>query len=227
MHRYREYGVVSQEDETLRRAFRDGFKRAGGSFSRFLEALAWHRDQARPGATEAQLLEAFAAYAADHGWSAQERDGAIDTYREIRANGPAAVTQAPNRDADRATIARADNLLRRDPARYWGDGALQDEIFEARERLAAAAEAPDGAARAPIADADHQRISEVEALLRDPSGAGQRRYWNDAALREDYAGALARRRGEAAFGRDDAVRATADAPPAGVPAPNAGTAGEA
>ena len=29
MHRYREFGLVSEQDEILRRAFRDGFKRAG------------------------------------------------------------------------------------------------------------------------------------------------------------------------------------------------------
>jgi hypothetical protein len=39
MHRYREFGLVSDEDETLRRAFRDGFRRAGLSHQQFLDAL--------------------------------------------------------------------------------------------------------------------------------------------------------------------------------------------
>ena len=60
MHRYREFGLVSEQDEVLRRAFRDGFKRVGLSFAQFLDALAWYRDHARPAADEAQLADAFA-----------------------------------------------------------------------------------------------------------------------------------------------------------------------
>jgi hypothetical protein len=190
MHRYREFGLVSDQDEILRRAFRDGFKRAGLSFAQFNDALAWYRDHARPGTGETQLADAFAAFAAGSGWSADERDGALDLYRAIRDNGPAAVTQAPLAEEDRATLARADELLRTDPARYWGDGELQDAVFEARERLDRPA--PQAGGMPPGRGADLQRIGEIEALLRDPGGDGQRRYWNDAALRADYAEALAR-----------------------------------
>ena len=52
MHRYREFGLMSEQDEVLRRAFRDGFKRAGLSFAQFLDALAWYRDHARPATDE-------------------------------------------------------------------------------------------------------------------------------------------------------------------------------
>jgi hypothetical protein len=197
MHRYREYGLVSDEDEALRRAFRDGFKRAGLSFPRLIEALAWYRDRARPVAAETQLLEAFSEYAADRGWSPDERDGAIETYRAIRDNGPAAVTEAaPGAAEDRAVVARGDDLLRRDSARYWNDGELQDAVFEARERLGRLAEISDGVRAPTAADADRKKIAEIEALLRDTSGAGQRRYWNDAALRDGYAEALGRLAGE-------------------------------
>ena len=78
MHRYREFGLVSKEDELLRRAFRDGFKRAGLSFPQFLEALGWYRDHARPGSDEAHLAEAFSEFAADRGWPAEHRDGAVE-----------------------------------------------------------------------------------------------------------------------------------------------------
>jgi hypothetical protein len=189
MHRYREFGLVSEQDETLRRAFRDGFKRAGLSFAQFHDALAWYRDHVRPDAGEAQLADAFAQFAAGSGWPAEQRDGALDLYRAIRDNGPAAVTQTPLPGEDRATVARADELLRTDPARYWGDGELQDAVFEARERLDRPA--PEAGGGAPPGH-DRQRVDEIEALLRDPDGDGQRRYWSNAGLRADYAQALAR-----------------------------------
>ena len=194
MHRYREFGLMSEQDEVLRRAFRDGFKRAGLSFAQFLDALAWYRDHARPAADEAQLADAFARFAADSGWPAEQRDGVLDLYRTIHDNGPAAVIQAPRPDEDRASIARADELLRNDPARYWGDIELQDAAFEARERLDGVAPAED-TAPPPKPSRDRQRIEEIEALLRDPSGDGQRRYWADAGLRTDYTHALARAHG--------------------------------
>jgi hypothetical protein len=195
MHRYREFGLVSEQDEILRRAFRDGFKRAGLSFAQFQDALAWYRDHVRPDAGEAQLAEAFAQFAAASSWPAEQRDGALDLYRAIRDNGPAAVTRTPLPDDDRATVARADELLRTDPARYWGDIELQDAVFEAHERLdRPAPEAGNGPPPDPDSrrGRDLQRADEIEALLRDPNGDGQRRYWSDAGLRADYAQALAR-----------------------------------
>ena len=194
MHRYREFGLTSEQDEVLRRAFRDGFKRTGLSFAQFLDALAWYRDHARPAADEAQLADAFARFAADSGWPAEQRDGVLDLYRTIHDNGPAAMIQAPRPDEDRASIARADELLRTDPARYWGDIEVQDAAFEARERLDDVAPAED-TAPSPKASRDRQRIEEIAVLLRDPSGDGQRRYWADAGLRTDYAHALARAHG--------------------------------
>jgi hypothetical protein len=64
MYRYREFGLVSDADEGLRRAFRDGMRRAGLSHQQFLDALAWYRDHTRPGLEEAAQREAFAEFAA-------------------------------------------------------------------------------------------------------------------------------------------------------------------
>src|SRR5579871_2207777 len=169
MHRYREFGLVSEQDEILRRAFRDGFKRAGLSFAQFLDALAWYRDHVRPDADETQLADAFAQFAADKGWPAEQRDGALDLYLAIRDDGPAAVMQSPPLEEDRATLARADELLRADPARYWGDAELQDAVFEARERLdRPGAAAPQDHERTQdlAQDRQHQdrrRVAEIEA----------------------------------------------------------------
>jgi hypothetical protein len=195
MHRYREFGLVSEQDEVLRRAFRDGFKRSGLSFAQFLDALAWYRDHARPAANEAQLADAFVQFAVDRGWPEEQREGALELYRTIRDNGPAAVTQGLPPDEDRTILARADELLRSDPARYWGDIELQEAAFEAHERLDDLALKEGTAGSPPRVSQDQQRIEEIEALLRDPNGDGQRRYWTDAGLRTDYAQALARLHG--------------------------------
>jgi hypothetical protein len=210
MHRYREFGLMSEQDEVLRRAFRDGFKRAGLSFAQFLDALAWYRDHARSAADEAQLADAFTRLAADRGWPAEQRDGVLDLYRAIRDNGPATVMQAPRPDDDRATVVHADELMRNDPARYWADIELQDAAFEARERLDGIAAAEGTSKTSPSASRDQQRIEEIEALLRDPSGDGQRRYWADAELRTDYAKALGRVHG----GTDSADGESAASSPA-------------
>jgi hypothetical protein len=190
MHRYREFGLVSDADETLRRAFRDGLRRAGLSHEQFLDALAWYRDHTRPGLDEAVLKEAFAEFAAQKQWSPQVIESAVAVYETIRNDGADAVAgPPPSLEADRATVARGDEALRRDPAGYWRDAALQDAVFEARERL----EALSGPATAQAAPANpaRERVREIETMLHDRSGAGQRRYWSDPALREDYAKALA------------------------------------
>jgi len=191
MHRYREFGLISERDEVLRRAFRDGFKRAGLSSAQFTDALAWYRDHAMLADDESQLAEAFGQFASGQGWTAEQRDRAIDLHKVIGEIGPESVMLEPQPDDDRAVLNRADDLLRNDPARYWGDSDLQDAVFEARERLndlaSTAVDAP-----TQKANGDRQRIDEIEALLRDPSGDGQRRYWADAGLRSDYGQALAR-----------------------------------
>jgi len=191
MHRYREFGLISERDEVLRRAFRDGFKRAGLSSAQFSDALAWYRDHAMLADDESQLAEAFGQFASGQGWTAEQRDRAIDLHKVIGGIGPESVMLEPQPDDDRAVLNRADDLLRNDPARYWGDSELQDAVFEARERLNDSASTADDAPTQK-ANGDRQRIDEIEALLRDPSGDGQRRYWADAGLRSDYGQALAR-----------------------------------
>jgi hypothetical protein len=206
MHRYREFGLFSETDELLRRAFRDGFKRAGLSFPQFLEALAWYRDRVRPGTEEAGLTEAFAEFVAERGWRQDQRDAVLDIYRTIREAGPAAVTTAtPSPDEDRATLTRGDALMRSDPARYWADAELQDAMFEAWERLAASAPAQSAERQSAEADRDRRRVEEIEALLHDRSGTGQQRYWNDAALRAEYAQVLERLHGAPANTETEAL----------------------
>jgi hypothetical protein len=124
-----------------------------------------------------------------------DTERAVAVFETIRDDGPDAVADPPpSPEADRATAARGDEALRRDPASYWRDAALQDAVFEARERLEALA-APASAQVAQASPA-RERVREIEAMLHDSSGAGQRRYWSDPALREDYAKALAEVHGD-------------------------------
>ena len=212
MHRYREFGLASDQDELLRRAFRDGFKGAGLSFSQLLDALGWYRDHVRAGIDEEQLVETFASFAADRGWPTGHCEAALDLYRAIRDNGPAlAINGAPEPAADRAMLADGERLLRTDPARYWRDAELQDALFEARERLALVQADGDQAPRG--SSADRARIAEIEAMLHDPSGAGQRRYWNDGGLRADYTQALARVMGEPETSESDGSELAAQKSP--------------
>jgi hypothetical protein len=44
MDRYLDYGLRTDDDEQIRRGFRDAFARAGLSHAQFLDALAWFRD---------------------------------------------------------------------------------------------------------------------------------------------------------------------------------------
>jgi beta-galactosidase/beta-glucuronidase len=208
MHRYREFGLVSDADEALRRAFRDGLRRAGLSHEQFLDALAWYRDHTRPGLDEAVLKEAFTEFAAQRQWSPQLVESAVAVYDTIREDGAEAVADPPpSLAADRATLARSDDALRRDPAGYWRDAVLQDAVFEARERLEALAGPT--AAKAIPPNLARERMREIEAMLHDSSGAGQRRYWSDPALREDYAKALAEVHGD---GRATAAEAAEAVP---------------
>jgi hypothetical protein len=195
MHRYREFGLVSGADETLRRAFRDGLRRAGLSHQQFLDALAWYRDHTRPGLEEAVLRDGFTEFAAQQQWSPRLMEGALAVYETIRDDGADAVAEpVPSAEADRVTVTHGDEALRRNPASYWRDAALQDAVYEARERLEALS--GPSAATAATPNPARERVHEIEAMLHDNSGAGQRRYWSDPALREDYAKALAEMHGD-------------------------------
>lgn len=206
MHRYREFGLISDRDETLRRAVRDGFKHVGLSHRQFLDALAWYRDHVGPATDEAALRDAFAEFAAGRQWPPELIAGAVAVYEGIRDGGPAAAP-LPTPDEDRATLARGDEALRREPARYWRDAELQDAVFEARERLEALAET--STSHADTTSPAGARAREIEAMLQDKSGAGQRRYWSNPALREDYARALAAVQGDSGALRAEASAAAA------------------
>jgi hypothetical protein len=167
----------------------------------------------RLGGDEAKLAESFAEFTAKRAWPDAQRDAAVGVYGQVRDQGPAAVmAPLPSAEDDAATIARANELLRTDPAKYWADAELQEAAYEALERqtgAAAAAEASPPTLPAPGAapvttaapggtpapapferTADQARHDEIVAMMRDP--ARSREYWKSAAMQQEFRDVLTR-----------------------------------
>ena len=68
MDRYTQFGLRGEADETLRRAVRDGFKRAGLGHAQLTQAMEWYRDHVLPGVDGAKLGETFNDFARLKGW---------------------------------------------------------------------------------------------------------------------------------------------------------------
>src|ERR1700694_363965 len=100
MDRFTQFGLRGDADEQLRRAVRDGFKRAGLSPAQVTQALEWYRDQVRPGMDEAKLMESFAVFAASKAWPDAQRDAAVGVYGQVRDQGPAALMAVPTAEED-------------------------------------------------------------------------------------------------------------------------------
>jgi hypothetical protein len=189
MDRYSQFGLRGDADEQLRRAVRDGFKRAGLSSTQLTQAMVWYKDHVRPGMDEAKLAESFAEFAATKRWGAEQRDAAVSVYGQVRDQGPAAVmSPAPSTEEDAATLARAHELLRTDPNAYWRDVELQETQFEALERQGTAP-----TAEPPI---DHmeierrvsqQHVDRFATMLREEP----EKYWRSAELQQQHRDAIA------------------------------------
>src|ERR1700678_2771274 len=154
MDRYEQFGLRGDADEQIRRAVRDGFKRAGLSPAQLTQAMEWYRDRGQHlGGDAAKLTESFADFATSKAWPESQRDAAVGVYGQVRDQGPAAVmAPAPSAEDDAATIARANELLKTERKKNWADAELQEAAFEALERqtgAAAAAEASPPTVPAP------------------------------------------------------------------------------
>jgi len=230
MDRYRQFGLRGDADEQLRRAVRDGFKRAGLSPAQLTQAMEWYRDRGQHlGGDEAKLTESFAEFAASKRWPEAQRDAAVGVYGQVRDQGPAAVmAPAPTAEEDAATLARAAELLRTDPAKYWKDAELQEAQYEALERQEAAkadpgtpptpaaappspapaAAAPGAATLAGGAQADQARHDEIVAMMKDPQRSKE--YWASPAIQQEYRDVLSRLNGEVGGAQPGAALATDD-----------------
>jgi hypothetical protein len=208
MDRYTQFGLRGDADEQLRRAVRDGFKRAGLSNAQLTQAMEWYKDHVRPGMDEAKLAESFAEFAATKHWGAEHRDAAVSVYGQVRDQGPAAVmSPAPSTDEDAATLARAHELLRTDPNAYWRDVELQEAQFEALERQGTAP-----TAEPPI---DHmeierrvsqQHVDRFATMLREEP----EKYWRSPELQQQHRDAIAGTIREAPAGEQPGPAAPAD-----------------
>jgi hypothetical protein len=222
MDRYTQFGLRGDADEQLRRAVRDGFKRAGLSHAQLTQAMDWYRDHVRPGMHEAKLAESFAEFAAIKRWGAEQRDAAVSVYGQVRDQGPAAVmSPAPSAEEDAATIARASELLRTDPNAYWRDAELQEAQFEALERQEAAPTAePPTDHMAIERRVSQQHVDRFATMLREEP----EKYWRSPELQQQHRDAIAGTLLKAPAGEQPGPAAPADPGQAAVPGPADGGA---
>jgi hypothetical protein len=215
MDRYTQFGLRGDTDEQIRRAVRDGFKRAGLSPAQLTEALTWYRDRGqRLGGDPAKLAESFSEFAASKGWQAEQQDAAVSVYGLIRDQGPAAVmAPAPSTEVDVATIAKADELLRTNADAYWRDYDLQEAVLEARERqVAAPPPAPDPFSVAASEQLDRQiaqqTVDKFARMVREEAG----KYWSSPDLQRQYREAIVASIGETPGSEAPGVVASPAAP---------------
>jgi hypothetical protein len=216
MDRYTQFGLRGDQDELLRRGFRDAFARAGLSHEQFLDALGWYRDHGQHlGADPSKLAESFGEFASNKGWDAGHVAAATSVYDVIAEQGPAAVLATPSPDEDAATIARAAELLRTDPDAYWRDQGLQELALEARERQQAAPLAEPGIDHDDIERrVAQQTVDRFAEMLRKEPG----KYWSSPELQRQHRDAIAAATREEAPPQPVAQPAATPSPPAAAPA---------
>jgi hypothetical protein len=214
MDRHTQFGLRGDADEQIRRAVRDGFRRAGLSPAQLTQAMEWYRDRGQHlGGDPAKLAESFSEFAESKGWQGEQQDAAVSVYGLIRDQGPAAVmAPAPGAEEDAATIAKADELLRTKPDAYWRDHDLQEAALEARERQQAApAPTPDPFSPAASEQLERQiaqqTVDKFARMLREEPG----KYWSSPDLQRQHHDAIAASIGETPG---------SEAPPLAPPAPS-------
>jgi hypothetical protein len=98
----------------------------------------------------------------------------------------------PSPEEDRATIARANELLAKDATAYFRDAQLQEDMLEALERQAAPQSEP--ALGPPLTDVEieqrigRQDMQKFERMMREEP----QRYWGSPHLQASYRDAIER-----------------------------------
>jgi hypothetical protein len=205
MERFTHFGIRGDADEQLRRAVRDGFKRAGLTHAQLTQVMEWYRDHGQNlGGDPTKLTDSFTEFAAAKAWPDAQRDAAVSVYGSIRDQGPTAlIAPAPSAEDDAATIARAGDLLRADPSAYWRDLELQEAQYEALERQASDAPGPSlipstSPPQPRDRDVDRQRHDEIVTVMRDPVRAGE--YWANPTMQQEFRDVLGRMEAEVVNG---------------------------
>jgi hypothetical protein len=191
--RYAAFGLT-ESDAPFYKAVRDGFKRAGLGHKQLTQTLEWYRDSVQAGMDETALYSSFSEFAQNAGWDASHLVAAQGVYGAIRAQGPESVmSPTPTPEEDRATIERANQLMRTDAAAYWKDEALQEAALEALERQAAPQSGPP-ALGPPLTDVEieqrigRQEMAKFERMMREEP----QRYWGSPQLQAAYRDAIER-----------------------------------
>lgn len=192
--RFEAYGFT-EADSDLVRSFQFAARRAGWPAERIEQAFEWFKAEApRMAAMPVEArVQSFTEYAQARGWQTRDVESALgwfDTTAAAIERGLAPeLPPAPAREHDAARAEEIGALMRTDPGKYWGDVALQDELYEINARIAeggddapagASAPAAAGAARRPSGGVD--RRGEIETMMRDAPG----QYWSNTAVQAEY-----------------------------------------
>jgi hypothetical protein len=144
---------------------------------------------------ESAAFASFSDFATNKGWDASQLVAAQSVYTAIQTQGPDAVmAPTPTPDEDKATIAKANELLAKDATAYWADADLQEAMFEALERQTGPQGGPDTAPRlAPSGDEIERRIGrqdmqKFETMMREEA----QKYWGSPQLQAAYRDAIER-----------------------------------
>jgi hypothetical protein len=111
------YGLRTDADEQIRRAFRDAFKRGGLARVQLEEGMEWFRDHGQHlGGDVARLTASFREFATNKGWADEHLKTAVAIYSDTEASGPTAVmdpSPTPEQDVKtrRRAIARVDQNI--------------------------------------------------------------------------------------------------------------------
>jgi hypothetical protein len=189
--RYHQYGL-GEADEVFRRAIRDGFRGVGLSHQQFLDALTWYRDNVRPGMDATELSASFHDFATARAWPVEQLVAATSVYETIQQSGPESVIGTPTPEEDKATIAKANELLAKDYSAYAADEQLQELMLEALERQQAAPPATSvGPAPSDVeieGRMGQKDVDRFEQMMRERPGE----YWSSPQNQAAYRSAIER-----------------------------------
>lgn len=200
-------------DELAYRAARHLARQAGVTNEQFQAMVEAYGDGVRRGLSGPQL-KAFIAELPQVMHLAPAMREKLDTavYQPLIERGLDRVGElvpAPTAEANVDTVMRAEALMKSDPAKYWSDKALQEDLAEALERIGRVEASGGGAAPEPDGEAALQafwadKVKGYETMMRERPGE----YWKpNSPHQADYLKAIEQSTGAARGG--DAVAAVA------------------
>jgi len=187
--RFEAYGFT-EADADLVNSFRFAARRAGWRPERVEQAFEWFKSEASRMATMSaeQRIQSFSEFADAKGWQLPELEAAIGWFDStavvLDRGGRPELPPIPTPQEDAARSAEIMQAMRGDPAAYWKNPDLQDELYEINAR--ASGGEPGGDAATVLPGGATNRRGEIEALMRDDPG----RYWGSPEIQAEYRGVV-------------------------------------